>query len=165
MLNMDSILLSDCGRYRYCLTREVAPSGLIFAFFGVHPSIADAAVGDAETRKKIGFTRRWGGSQCVVGNIFAFRTTNVSVLGRCADPVGPRNAVELDNIIRCADVLVACWGTRSKLPERLRPRVAWLSGLLLASGKPVKCLGITRGGDPCHPLMTGYDTPLIDFVV
>jgi hypothetical protein len=165
MLNGDSIVLSDCGRYRYCLIREVAPSGPIFAFFGVNPSVADAAPSDAETRKKIGFTRRWGGSQCVVGNIFAFRTTNVSVLGKCADPFGPRNAVELDNIIRSADVLVACWGTRSKLPERLQPRVAWLSGLLLASGKPVKCLGITKGGDPCHPLMIGYDTSLVDFVV
>ena len=158
-------IISDCGRYRYCLTQKVAASGPVFAFFGVYPSVADAEAGDAGMRKKIGFTRRWGGSQCVAGSIFAFRTASVSVLGKCADPFGPRNAVELENIIQCADVLVPCWGTRSKLPERLRPRVAWLSGLLLASGKPVKCLGITKGGDPCHPLMVEYDTPLVDFVV
>jgi len=165
MLSMDSIIISDCGRYRYCLTREVAASGPVFAFFGAYPSVADVEAGDAATRKKIGFTRRWGGSRCVVGSVFAFRTTNISALGKCADPFGPYNVVELDNIIRYADVLVPCWGTRSKLPERLRPRVAWLSGVLLTSGKPVKCLGVTRSGDPCHPLMTGYDTPLVDFAV
>ena len=165
MLSVDSTIISDCGRYRYCLTRKVAARGPVFAFFGVYPSVTDAEAGDAAMRKKMGFTRRWGGSQCVVGSIFAFRTSNVSVLGKCADPFGPHNAVELDNIIQYADVLVPCWGARSKLPERLRPRVAWLSGLLLASGKPVKCLGVTRSGDPCHPLMTGYDTPLVDFVV
>jgi hypothetical protein len=165
MLSVDSTIISECGRYRYCLTREVALSGPVFAFFGVSPSVADAAAGEAAMRKNIGFTRRWGGSRCVVGNIFAFRTTDISVLGKCADPFGPRNAIELDNIIRQADVLVPCWGSRSRLPERLRPRVAWLRRLLLTSGKPVKCLGLTRGGDPCHPLMIGYDTPLVDFVV
>ena len=165
MLSVDSSIISDCGRYCYFLNRKVAVSGPVFAFFGVYPSVGDAEAGDAAMRKKIGFTKRWGGSQCVVGSIFAFRTNNVSVLGKCADPFGPRNAVELDNIIQYADVLVPCWGTRSKLPERLRPRVAWLSGLLLTSGKPVKCLGVTGSGDPCHPLMTGYDTPLVDFVV
>lgn len=32
--------------------------------------------------------------------------------------------------------------------------------MLLASGKPVMHFGLTKAGDPKHPLMLGYDTPL-----
>jgi hypothetical protein len=33
---------------------------------------------------------------------------------------------------------------------------------LTSSGKLVKCFGRTKAGDPKHPLMLGYDTPLVD---
>jgi len=35
--------------------------------------------------------------------------------------------------------------------------------MLCTSGKPVKVFGLTAGGDPKHPLMLPYDTPLVDW--
>jgi hypothetical protein len=32
---------------------------------------------------------------------------------------------------------------------------------IFASGKPVKIFGLTKGGDPLHPLFLGYETPLV----
>ena len=32
-----------------------------------------------------------------------------------------------------------------------------------ASGKPLLCFGLTKSRDPKHPLMLGYDTPLIEW--
>lgn len=161
---MGSAIISACEQYRYRLTRDIAVTGPVYAFFGVNPSTADADTDDATVRKWIGFTKRWGGSQFIVGNVFAFRATDVSALAKCRDPFGPDNEAELDNIIRNADILVPCWGSRAKLPGILHPRIAWLYGTLLASGKPVKCLGVTKSGDPRHPLRLGYDTPLVDLL-
>jgi hypothetical protein len=36
-----------------------------------------------------------------------------------------------------------------------------LMQVLLASGKPVLHFGTTKSGDPLHPQMLGYATPLI----
>lgn len=151
-------ILSPCGCYRYRLERDVAMQGPVYAFFGINPSTADATVDDATVRKWTGFAKKWGASRFLVGNVFAYRATDVQELARVADPYGPENAEHLLRIMADADVLVPCWGSRSKLPPGLQGRPALLLSLLKASGKPVECFGWTSGGDPRHPLMLGYDT-------
>lgn len=158
-----SAVLSDCGAYRYRLERHVADSGPVFAFFGVNPSTADASEDDATVRKWRGFVTRWGGSRFIVGNVFAFRATDVRGLASVADPVGQVNNGHLQEIISDADVLVPCWGNTTKLPRELRPHCRWLLHVLCMAGKPVKTFGLTQSGDPLHPLMLGYDTPLVDW--
>lgn len=37
-----SAVISECGHYRYRLDREVAESGIVFGYFGINPSTADA---------------------------------------------------------------------------------------------------------------------------
>lgn len=153
-------ILSACGVYRYRLERDVQMDGLVFAYFGVNPSTADAHVEDQTTMKWRGFALRNGARAYIAGNPFAFRATDVRALASAADPVGPENDAYISAIIRDADVLVPCWGNRMKLPPPLRPRLDALADMLHASGKPVKVFGFTKGGDPRHPLMLGYDTPL-----
>jgi hypothetical protein len=69
-------IISPCGLYRYRLERTVAMTGPVYAFFGVNPSTADASIDDATVRKWIGFTKKWGGSRFIVGNVFAYRSTD-----------------------------------------------------------------------------------------
>jgi hypothetical protein len=83
------------------------------------------------------------------------------MLTRVADPVGPENARYLAEIIAEADVLIPCWGNRDKVPRPLRHHFDTLKELLFASGKPVRIFGLTNGGDPRHPLMLAYDTPIV----
>lgn len=156
-------IISDCGRFRYQLGRVVGDAGPVLAFFGVNPSTADADLDDATVRKWRGFTKRAGGSRFVVGNVFAFRATEVAELAKAADAIGPDNDRHLADIIGQADILVPCWGNQDKVPKALWSRFAAVRGMLFASGKPVKVFGHTAAGDPKHPLMLGYDTPLVDW--
>jgi len=159
-----SAVISDCGLYRYRLERQVAQTGPVYAFFGINPSTADANLDDATVRKWRGFVSRWGGSRFIVGNVFAYRATDVKALAKVELPVGPGNLAHLDAIAAEADILVPCWGNSGKLPKELRPDLKDLLDSLYRFGKPVKAFGATKSGDPLHPLMLGYDTPLIDWV-
>jgi hypothetical protein len=137
--------------------------GMTFAYFGVNPSTADATIDDATVRKWIGFTKKNGGRRFIVGNVFAYRSTDVRALATADDPVGPQNADYLKQIADEADVLVPCWGNTEKVPPGLRPAFNWISLMLMHAGKPVRIFGRCANGDPKHPLMLGYDTPLVDF--
>lgn len=158
-----SAIFSACGTYRHRLEREVQPEGVVFAYFGVNPSKAGAIVEDQTTMKWRGFTLINGGRRYIAGNAFGYRATAVRDLASVADPVGPGNADHINAIIADADILVPCWGSRIKLPKHLRIHLDDLMVRLLGSGKPVKVFGRTSSGDPKHPLMLGYDTPLTEW--
>lgn len=158
-----SAVLSQCSRYRYRLDRRVSDVGPVYAFFGINPSTADAAIDDATVRKWRGFCQRFGASRFVVGNVFAWRATDVRGLRSALDPVGPDWHLHTEEIVAAADILVPCWGSSVKVPPHLRHHIARLSAFLLGSGKPVFCWGKTASGDPKHPLMLAYDTPLETF--
>ena len=155
--------ISDCGRYRYDLTRVVSPnpSGVV-VFIGVNPSTADATIDDHTVRKWSGFTRRWGYGIFRVGNLFAYRATDVSELARVDNPIGPANDSSLREMLAQANLVVPCWGNAGKLPPRLRGRISTVRTMLrdLDVFTPVQCLGTTKSGDPKHPLTLGYSTPL-----
>lgn len=158
-----SAVLSPCGTYRYRLDRVVGMDGPVFAFFGINPSTADGYTDDATVRKWIGFTKTWGGSRFIVGNVCPLRATDVRAL---ADhPQGLQshreNLAHLQHMAAEADVLVPCWGDRKKAPRWMHNDIDALRAWLLTSGKPVMVLGLTKGGDPMHPLMLAYSTPLI----
>jgi hypothetical protein len=156
-------VISPCGLYRSRLDRHVGAGRIVAAVFGVNGATADATVDDHTVRKWRGFGERLGWSRFIVGNAFDFRAADVRALARAADPIGPENARYLAEIVAEADVLVACWGNRWKLPVRMRPELDKLAMQLRASGKSLKCWGTTASGDPIHPLTLRYDTPLIDF--
>ena len=159
-----SAVFSPCGKYRYSLERTVQEHGIVIAYYGVNGSTAGAIENDQTVMKWIGFTQRNGGRKLIVGNAFGYRSKDVKMLATVDDPIGPENAAHLQAIIGEADIHVPCWGNRGKVPERLRDRFDELEHLLRASGKPVKIFGLTASGDPKHPLMLAYDTPLIDWV-
>jgi hypothetical protein len=156
-----SAVISPCETWRYRLDREVQAEGLVFAYFGVNGSTAGPVEEDQTTKKWRGFTLRNDGRRYIAANPFAFRAKDVRRLAEVADPVGPENARYLADIIAEADILVPCWGDRNKVPARLWPHIDALRAQIFASGKPVKIFGLTAGGDPKHPLMLGYDTPLV----
>ena len=162
-----SAVISPCGNYRYRLDCSLWPAnegGKVFAYFGINPSTADAQVDDATVRKWKGFTLRNGGERFVVGNLFALRSTDPTALTKQDDPFGPQWLGYMKSIIADADVLVPCWGGLSKMPHDLRGVPAQVLAFLLQSGKPIVHFGATSCGQPRHPLMIPYDTPLIPWV-
>lgn len=159
-----SAILSSCGLYRYRLERRVSMDGPVFAFFGINPSTADATEDDATVRKWTGFVKRWDGSRFIVGNVWPLRSTDVRRLATAPRWIGimEENQRHILQMAKEADVLVPCWGDRAKVPRAMHNELDELLSLLRGTGKPVKHFGLTKGGDPKHPLMLGYDTELME---
>lgn len=156
-----SAILSSCGQYRWRLERDIQDTGIVVALIGINPSTADATVNDQTIRKDIGFGERLGWRKIIKGNVFAYRATDVKKLRAVVDHNEATNADHLRRICADADMVIPCWGDRTKLPPELRPWLVRTLALLQDSGKPLMCFGLTQGGDPRHTLMLGYATPLI----
>ena len=154
-------VFSDCGRYRLRLDRYVGAGDTVAVVVGVNPSTAGADVDDQTTKKWFGFGRRLGWKRYVAVNAFGLISTDVKGLAVAADPYGPDYDESIKAVLAEADIIVACWGNRTKLPKSLRPRLDEMARRLHGCGKPVLCWGLTSSGDPIHPMMLGYDTPLI----
>ena len=158
-----SAVISPCSLYRLRLDRGIAAEGLVAVVLGVNPSKADGHVDDPTIVKVTGFGRRLGWRAYAMGNKFAFRATDVGELRTAADPVGPDNDAFLAAMMAQADVVVAAWGPLSKLPRHLRGRWREVAAIADKAGKPLKCWGTAQDGQPRHPLMLAYDTPLVDW--
>lgn len=154
-----SALISACGTYRYRLERDGPGFGSTLILM-VNPSTADANTDDHTIRKLRGFGERHQWGRLMVGNLFAYRATDVRTLNSCADPVGPENDAHLSSMMADADRIVVAWGPVSKQPRayrglRWRKVVEIANRPLWSIGEPAKC------GHPCHPLTLGYDRPIL----
>jgi hypothetical protein len=149
--------ISDCGTYRYALMRRWA-EGWPLRFVMLNPSTADASLDDPTIRRCTGFARREGYGALIVLNLYAYRATNPKVLVTCADPVGPHNDTILwAHLLAAAEgptPVVAAWGANAK-----RERVAHVLGL--RPSVDWRCLGVTKDGQPRHPLYVRGDQPLV----
>ncbi|SDD94351.1 hypothetical protein SAMN05216337_1017110 [Bradyrhizobium brasilense] len=152
-----SAIFSADRIYRYRLDREIQSDGIVAAVIMVNGSEADETSNDHTVRKLIGFGTRLGWSRIIIGNKFAFVSTDINGLRNAADPIGPDNDRHLEEILAAADVVLVGWGTVKKLPEALRKR--WIDVVRLADrhGHELLCLDTTDDGHPKHPLMIGYD--------
>lgn len=152
-------VISDCGRYRYRLTRTWDPSRESLVFVMLNPSTADAAVDDPTIRRCIGFARRDGYGGIIVVNLFAWRATDPADLpSNLPMRMGPDNRRYVYEAATGRDVILA-WGSHSAawpevtdpLPERL-----WLAG-----ARSIRCLGFTKSGKPRHPLYVRADQSFV----
>lgn len=158
-------VLTNDGLYRLKLGRKMATGRKVGLWLGVNPSTADAELDDASIRKLYGFGERLDIGEWWVGNMFAYRATDVRTLARIQDPIGSATDVYLAQMMDAADVVIAGWGSIGKVPLRLQGR--WRDLVLLADerGKELMCWGTCGDGHPRHPLMLAYDTPLVPWEV
>ena len=147
-------VISDCGRYRYRLTRTWDDTLPAATFVMLNPSTADANVDDPTIRRCLGFARAWGCGSLVVVNLYAWRATDPRELLTADDPVGPNNYAYLTaEAMVAADSggpLVAAWGASGQ-PERVAQVLA-LPGM-----DRLTALALTKTGQPRHPLYLKAD--------
>jgi hypothetical protein len=146
--------------YRYKLSRTLLMGNRSALWIGVNPSTADAEVDDASIRKLYGFSPRLNINHWWVGNLFAYRATDVKKLGKIADPVGRGADEYLRQMMIRSDLVIAGWGCISKVPPRLRYR--WKEIVVMAEelNKQLLCWGTCSDGHPRHPLMLPYTSVL-----
>jgi hypothetical protein len=146
--------------YRYTLRRKTrVPLRWVkkMLFIMLNPSTADDFKDDPTIRRCIGFAEREGCTDLMVVNLFALRATDPRELLKSLDPFGPSNDEHLEAAIRehRNEIIVAAWGAN---------KLARVQGELVTKKYgPFKCLGITKGGAPKHPLYVPANAPLVDY--
>jgi hypothetical protein len=154
-------ILSPCGRYRYKLSRTWSDGPRVL-WVMLNPSTADADKDDPTIRKCIGFSKRWGCGGLDVVNLFAWRATHPKDLRAAREPVGTLNDEAILLTARAADRIVVAWGGHVTAAGRFMRRAERVRTLLLGpEGRPLFHLGLTSLGQPSHPLMLAYTTPLV----
>lgn len=156
--------ISECGKYRWWLERQWAETGKGFVnFLMLNPSTADAEVDDPTIRKCIGFAQRWGYDGLHVTNVWAYRATDPKDLPNDCSRGDDRNWAYIEAGLLSARITVAAWGTSFR-PGPAATRV--LKELFAKhSETKTRCLGLTRYGDPRHPLYVPYATQLEPFEI
>lgn len=161
----NACIFSTCRTFRYSLHHKLdggdlfaAETRRIFVWIGLNPSTADERKLDPTLRRVREFTRRLGGTDFVMLNLFAYRATDPRVMLNHLDighqVIGPEN----DRIIKSwtdqAIEIVACWGHLGKTNGRD-------DAVRRLIERPIKCLGRTVGGQPAHPLYLPAERGLI----
>jgi len=145
--------ISDCGTYRYTLSREWEGSGKSVAFIGMNPSTADANTDDPTIRRCMNFVAAWGGSKLIMVNLFAIRSTDPKLLtnhvrngGSWDDLVGGNeNQDALDEAFAQSDNMVAAWGSKVHGTAQATDAMYNYTEKLFA-------LRLNKDGSPAHPL-------------
>lgn len=143
--------ISNCGTYRYTLTRTWDSSRRSALWVMLNPSTADAHVDDPTIRKCIGFARLWGYGAIEVVNLFAMRATDPKELDGPTDPLGPSNDGAIAVATARAGMIVAAWGANAYARCRAK---AVLKQLHRAGD--VYALRVNKDGSPQHPLYVPY---------
>lgn len=152
-----SAIISECGKYRYQLTRDadlfVERSPALFVM--LNPSKADAEHDDPTITRCKGFARLWGCAGLTVVNLYGFRATDPKDLFCAEDPVGPLNNFHLRNALTIHRDAVCAWGNNAR-EDRVREFIA----LARHAGARLWHFGLTKKGQPWHPLFVRANQPL-----
>jgi hypothetical protein len=141
-------------------------------FVMLNPSWADEVMGDPTITRCMKFARREGCTSVAAVNLAAWVGTEPRALHRAhqegTDVVGPAN----DHMIRqeCAGrpletppLVVVAWGYNVDKWPWARDRAVAVTRLLTSAGVQLHCLGVTKSGEPVHPVRLRQDAPLVQW--
>lgn len=151
-------IISQCGIYRYLLTRpgDLCGDRPPALFVMLNPSTADATVDDPTIRRCRAFGAAWGCRGIEVVNLYALRATNPDDLWTVDDPIGPDNDRMLATKASEHREVICAWG-RNAQADRVDAVVA----ILRAAGAQLLCFGTNQDGSPVHPLYQPASQKLI----
>lgn len=153
-MKYDAILSKD-KKYRYSLSRIWDDNKPKVLFICLNPSTADEKNDDPTVTRCINFAKSWGYGGLLMGNLFAFRSTDFSNLLSETDPIGPDNDKSLQELAKQSALIVAAWGNNGNLLERSTKVKKMFSNYQL------KCLKVNNTKEPMHPLYaSGKLTPI-----
>ena len=147
-----SAVYSDCGRYRYALTRIWDAGGRRVLFVMLNPSTATEVQNDPTVERCERRARALGFGAFRVCNIFAWRATDPRDMRASLDPVGPENDAAILEGAGWADAIICAWGVHGAHLAR-GPAV---ESLLRGAGHRLSHLGLSKAGHPKHPLYISY---------
>lgn len=142
------------GTYRYWLGRFWARDRPSLALVMLNPSRADHQHDDPTLRRSIRFAQDWGYGSVIVVNLFAFCTASPRSLRLATDPIGVNNDAYILRAAQGADRVLLAWGNHGSFRHRDRA----VLDLLTPQTNKLCCVGLTRTGQPRHPLYLPKDS-------
>lgn len=146
--------ISDCKQYRYQLFRLWDTLKPLLGIVMHNSSTADGENDDPTIIRCVNRAYWAGYGGILVGNVFALRATNPQEVYEHPSPIGPDNPEYLlDLVIWCQHILCG-WGDL--------PPEEYVNKILDKIG-PAKLfhLGLTKKGQPRHPLYVSYNQKMI----
>lgn len=143
---------SPCRRYRYRPWRTWDTSRPACMFLMLNPSTADEVDNDPTVERCERRARQMGYGGLVVGNIFAFRSTDPAGLYGEQDPIGPGNDVAILCAAEEAGIVICGWGGHGALHGRGEA----VRRMLHKACIKTHYLELNGDGTPRHPLYVAY---------
>ena len=165
---------SENRHYRWWLHRQWHLGVGLLLFIGLNPSRADGERDDPTLRRLQAFAKAWGYQELMVVNLFARISPHPSALLRASDPVGVDNDRILQGCFErwAFDPNVDLWcgwganGGRGRracdVLRRLHP-LSRQRQLHCSNSHGPLSLGLTRSGEPRHPLYAPKQSTLSPF--
>ena len=144
---------SDCEKYRYSLTRIWDEEAKKLHFVMLNPSTATEIQNDPTVERCERRARTLNFGAFRVTNIFAWRDTDPKKMKCAIEPVGLLNDDAILSGCNWGDCTIAAWGNHGIYLRRGFD----VMELLRKSGKPIFHLGISKTGQPKHPLYISYE--------
>jgi len=136
-------------RYRYLLWRAWGDAGRFALFILLNPSTADQETNDPTVERCERRARALGFDGLLVANLFALRSTHPGILRLDPAPMGPRNGAAISLAQQLAAQTICGWGAHGCCRRRGQALCEELR-------RPLYHLGLTRDGQPRHPLYVPY---------
>jgi hypothetical protein len=160
-----SAIISANGLYRYELRRTWDKNLPPYVAGYLNPSVADHEIDDPTIVRTHRRADSLGCGEVIVWNLGAGRATDPVDWLKMVDPIGPENDDHIRRILtECKarnGVAVVGWGAMggARNRDRIVLRIAAEVGI------EFKCLGVTKFGQPRHPLYIANAQPLADWPV
>ena len=153
MIDKKGAIISDCGKYRYALSRGCDINYIPFVM--LNPSTADAMEDDPTIRRCCGFAERFGYTGILVLNLYAYRATDPKELRKLSleEAMGPEYFEYWSWI--AGRKIICGWGNNAD--KRV---VEYFWQFCQDNGVKTYCLGVTKTNAPKHPLYLKADTQL-----
>lgn len=140
-------------QYRYSLWRIWDESKPKITYIMLNGSTADAENDDPTLRRCIGYAKAWGYGSLEIVNLFGYWTPLPSELKKSYDPVGPENDIYITKSVKDAEKVLVAWGSHGKFKRQNKHVLDLLEELCI---EPF-CLGVSKDGNPKHPLYLKAD--------
>ena len=148
-------VFTDDRTHRLYLWRRWDKESPWVMFIGLNPSTADERLNDPTVRRCIGFAEKWGYGGMFMCNVFTLVSTDPKKLN-VETPIVMCASLAMKVIRdRCREA-VAGWGDLITQVRQGEERVERIKQDL----SPLHCLGVTKQGNPRHPLYLPYSAQL-----
>ena len=166
---MSFCLFSNCGHYRWILKRELSIGKRTVVFIGLNPSKANSFNNDRTLLRIINFCSRWNYKNIYIINLFGLISKSPFQLSKSKDPIGLNNDLITLLTLRFWQKNINCdlwlgWGDKGQLNGRNNEVMKIIKNLSnLKSNENnfserILSLGITKKGNPLHPLYIPNET-------